>query len=44
VTLLERHGASFSQREVRAGEEAVVSEPALRFSVDELYADIELED
>lgn len=44
VTLIERDGATFSQREFRAGEEVVLSEPALRFPVNELYAGVELED
>jgi Uma2 family endonuclease len=44
VTLIERDGATFNQREFRAGEDIVVSEPALRFPVDELYAGVELDD
>jgi len=43
VTVLERVGASWEQREFRAGESAVVRSPALSFAIDELYAGIELE-
>jgi Uma2 family endonuclease len=43
VTVFERVGATWEQREVRAGESVVVRQPALSFTVDELYEGIALE-
>jgi hypothetical protein len=43
VTVFERVGATWEQREVRAGENVVVREPKLSFAVNELYAGIALE-
>jgi Uma2 family endonuclease len=43
ITLIERAGASWEQREVRSGEDVVLRQPALGFPVDELYAGIALE-
>ena len=43
VTVFERVGSSWEQREFRASESAVVRAPELSFAIDELYAGIELE-
>lgn len=43
VTIIERIAENWSQREARSGEEVALQHPAARFTVDELYAGIELE-
>jgi Uma2 family endonuclease len=43
VTLIERTAEGWQQREARAGEAVVLELPRLRFSVDELYAGVELD-
>jgi Uma2 family endonuclease len=43
VTVVERVGATWEQREFRPGEDVTVREPAASFPVDELYAGVELE-
>jgi Uma2 family endonuclease len=43
ITLIERAGASWVQRELRSGEDVVLRQPVLSFPVDELYAGIALE-
>ncbi len=43
VTLIERSDAGWSERDVRGGEDVELVNPALRFSVDELYDGIALE-
>jgi len=43
VTLFERIGSTWEQREYRSGETVTVRHPALTFSVDRLYAGIQLD-
>jgi Uma2 family endonuclease len=43
ITLVERSGASWNERELRSGEEVSVAEPAVRFRVDDIYAGIALD-
>jgi Uma2 family endonuclease len=43
VTVFERSGGTWHQRECRAGEQVTLNDPALTLSVDELYAGIGLE-
>lgn len=43
VTVIERTQTGWSEREYRAGEQVVLSEPELNLSVDELYAGITLD-
>lgn len=43
ITIVERVGATWSQRECRRGEDVVLSTSPLTFAVDELYEGIELE-
>jgi Uma2 family endonuclease len=43
VTVFERSGTTWTQREFRAGERVVLADPSLDFAVDELYAGIALE-
>lgn len=43
VTLIERAGSAWNEREFRAGEEVVVGAPALRLEVNALYAGISLD-
>jgi len=43
VTIVERAPDGWKVKEFRAGEDVVVSEPSLSFSVDEVYAGIRLE-
>jgi Uma2 family endonuclease len=43
ITVVERSAAGWKQREVGAGESAIVESLALALSVDELYAGVELE-
>jgi Uma2 family endonuclease len=43
ITVIEREGTKWSERELRSGEQVTLRDPELRFPVDELYADVELE-
>jgi Uma2 family endonuclease len=43
VTVIERTGGGWSQRESRAGEDVVLRNPPVAFAVNELYAGVELE-
>ncbi|MBL8956201.1 MAG: Uma2 family endonuclease [Myxococcaceae bacterium] len=43
VTVIERSGATWSEREVRGGENVSLLDPKLTLSVDELYAGVQLE-
>ena len=44
VTVVERAGEGWTQREYRVGEEVVLERPEVRFAVSELYDGIELDD
>lgn len=43
VTLVERQGSGWAEREFRGGEEVLVAEPSVRLAVDELYRGVTLE-
>jgi Uma2 family endonuclease len=44
VTVVERQGSGWTQREHRAGEEVVLDNPRLSFAIDELYDGIALDE
>ena len=44
VTVVEREGSGWTQREHRAGEEVVLAHPRLSFAIDELYDGIALDE
>ena len=44
VTVVERTAQGWAQRDHRAGDSVTLADPALTFSVDELYAGIQLDD
>jgi hypothetical protein len=43
VTAIERNAGAWQQREFRSGQSVVLENPSVTFSVDELYAGIELD-
>ncbi len=43
VTLVERSAGGWAERDFRSGEQVTLVEPAVSFTVDELYAGVELE-
>lgn len=43
VSVVERSGTVWEQREYRAGETVTLANPSVSFAVDELYAGIELD-
>jgi Uma2 family endonuclease len=43
VTVVERSGTGWEQRECRAGETVVLANPSVSFAVDELYTGVVLE-
>jgi Uma2 family endonuclease len=43
VTIVERDGGQWHERDVRSGENVVVREPPLSFSIDDLYAGVTLD-
>lgn len=43
ITVVERVPEGWSERDYRSGESVTLTEPAVRFAVDELYAGVELE-